>query len=152
MSNKDGKNKKNNNNISLKGSYNPNFDDYNPIKLVKGISDLSNKTSKKWKQKSIYNSQRSNLNNNKDNNSNSSINSTKKKTIENPRSKEKLLKSNKNKSKSKFVSNNKNDYDYLNNNYLKKKEEDDRIKKEKEKDKKKKKLEEIQRHIEFLVK
>ena len=151
MSNKDGKNKKNNNNISLKGSYNPNFDDYNPIKLVKGISDLSNKTSKKWKQKSIYNSQRSNLNNNKDNNSNSSINSTKKKTIEN-RSKEKLLKSNKNKSKSKFVSNNKNDYDYLNNNYLKKKEEDDRLKKEKEKDKKKKKLEEVQRQIEFLEK
>ena len=152
MSNKDGKNKKNNNNISLKGSYNPNFDDYNPIKLVKGISDLSNKTSKKWKQKSIYNSQRSNLNNNKDNNSNSSIYSTKKKTIENPRSKEKLLKSNKNKSKSKFVSNNKNDYDYLNNNYLKKKEEDDRVKKEKEKDKKKKKLEEVQRQIEFLEK
>ena len=151
MSNKDGKNKKNNNNISLKGSYNPNFDDYNPIKLVKGISDLSNKTSKKWKQKSIYNSQRSNLNNNKDNNSNSSINSTKKKNIEN-RSKEKLLKSNKNKSKSKFVSNNKNDYDYLNNNYLKKKEEDDRLKKEKEKDKKKKKLEEVQRQIEFLEK
>ena len=152
MSNKDGKNKKNNNNISLKGSYNPNFDDYNPIKLVKGISDLSNKTSKKWKQKSIYNSQRSNLNNNKDNNSNSSIYSTKKKNLENPRSKEKLLKSNKNKSKSKFVSNNKNDYDYLNNNYLKKKEEDDRLKKEKEKDKKKKKLEEVQRQIEFLEK